>query len=387
MNAYTGHYYMMGLLFEVFEQNSGLFAGMRGVPTGYEVRLAGLGDDRFRMHGGPGDGSTAVFIRDDAGVVRALSVGPFELAKISAEKADSLPVVERLLAPEFNLTPEKQAAFQGLIDVLSTPGFAGRIEFNLPYPKHEFVQFLMSLDRFIFHGSGAADIEEFLPVRKSVEMYDRAGSGNLQAVYGTHDGLWAMFFAVVDRGRLEGSIRNGVMYMHNAGGERLAVYNFSVNQEQLAERPWRTGALYILPRDSFERQWLTPESPANEWASYVPVRPLAVLPVEPEDFPFLDRIGGHDDGILLRAGQLGAAIRESAQSAVLEGDLFEIVLPSSEKMGETVKDFVEIQEQLIPAARFAISEANGSLTLSVRSLPPAYRDVYRQTYGSLFRET
>ncbi len=46
-----------------------------------------------------------------------------------------------------------------------------------------------------------------------------------------------MFFAVVDRSRLRGSIRNGVVYLQNEAGEALAVYNFSLNQDQLAKRP------------------------------------------------------------------------------------------------------------------------------------------------------
>jgi hypothetical protein len=36
---------------------------------------------------------------------------------------------------------------------------------------------------------------------------------------------------------LQGSIRNGVTHLRNEAGEALAVYNFSLNQDQLAKRP------------------------------------------------------------------------------------------------------------------------------------------------------
>jgi hypothetical protein len=57
------------------------------------------------------------------------------------------------------------------------------------------------------------------------------------------------------------------MYFQNEAGEQIPIYNFSINQEQLDERPFTSGALYFLPRDTFTRLHLTPESYANEWAS------------------------------------------------------------------------------------------------------------------------
>lgn len=60
--------------------------------------------------------------------------------------------------------------------------------------------------------------------------------------------------------------------------------------------------IYLLPATGFERQ---PPVPAGRnWihiaqaASPTPVTPVAKITVQPEDFPFLDSVHGHDDDVL-----------------------------------------------------------------------------------------
>lgn len=381
-HTYFGDYYMMGLMLNVQEIDGELVAAMPGVPTGYEIQFEHLAGDKFRLRGGPANGACVEFTRQD-GQVTALQVGEFEFVQVAPDKAATLPVVERLTAPELVLTPAKRTAFQGLLDSIIENRNGGWIEYDLAYPRHEFVQYVMALDIFIFHGSNNQEIETFAPVRTSGELYDKSGRGNLQAVYGTHDGLWAMFFAIVDRERLQGTIRNGVVYFQNRAGEQLALYNFSVNQEQLAEQPWTEGALYFLPRDTFERQRMTEQSFSNEWASHEPVEPLARLHLRPQDFPFLDQIGGHDDGIILQAQSLTETLKAGAVAASLEGARFTISLPNTAEMAGALEAWVEIQSVLIPAARFGVKESEDGLKLVIDDLPPAYQQVFKNTYNKL----
>ena len=374
---------MMGFVLEVQEHEGRLAARVPGVPAGYEIWLEGSGGERFRMYGGPVDGSTAEFIRVDDGVVTGLRVGRFELAKVPPENVASLAVTERLTAPALVLTPQKQADFEQLLDGILNNLDGMGIVYELPYPKYEFVQFVMARDVFIFHGSNSREIEVFSPVRSSVELFDRGGTGNLQAVYGTHDGLWAMFFAVVNRKQLKGSIRNGVMYMHNRAGEALAVYNFSINQDQLAEQPWTEGGLYFLPREAFERQKMTEESYANEWACYESVKPAARLDVKPEDFPFLSQIGGHDDGFLIRLEKLTKTVREAALSANQEGARFSVTLPNRAELAQALAELMEAQRVVIPSAQFRLEESAAELTEVIDNLPPAYQQVFGESYADL----
>jgi len=204
LQDYFGFYYFMGMALEVQERDGGLVAAVPHVPPGYEIVLEQLEEDTFQLYGGQLDGGTVKFVRNNAGEITAIRAGGFELVRIAPESVKEMPVVERLLAPRLDLTPEKDAAFAALFQSILEKADGGWVDYNLPYPKHEFVQYVNAQDVVIFHGSNNPDIETFVPIRKSVELRDETGRGNLQAVYGTHDGLWSMFFAIVDRPNLRG---------------------------------------------------------------------------------------------------------------------------------------------------------------------------------------
>ena len=73
-----------------------------------------------------------------------------------------------------------------------------------------------------------------------------------------------MFFAIVDRTRAKGSIRNGMLSFHDRAGDALPGDHFSVNQDVLPDEPWPSGALYLLPRVTFEQLHMMPGVLANE---------------------------------------------------------------------------------------------------------------------------
>ena len=278
---YLGFYYYHGLLFHVQMRDGALVAALSGVPEGYEIVLEPLGGEQYRMRGGPADGLPFSFERDAGSKVYTIQAGGLQVERISAEQADGFPVIGRFPAPAVTYTPDKMAAFAALL-AQALEGNGGWLEYILPYPEHEFVQYVTAQEVVIFHGSNDLNIETFAPQRNSTELYDISGRGNRLAVYGTHEGLWSMFFAVVDRPRLRGSIRNGVSYYYNRQGEKLTLFNFSINQEQLSEQPWCEGTLYFLPHSVFERLELMPGALSNEWASTQEMRPLAKLRLSPQ---------------------------------------------------------------------------------------------------------
>jgi len=380
---YFGFYYFMGILLAIKEVQGQLVATMPGIPEGFEVVLTWLEEDSFRMQGGPLDRSTVTFTRNAAGMVVGLNAGPFKLAKIGEETLATLSITPYLPAPELNLTPAKRASFEALLQSCLARGDGDWIAYDLPYPKYEFVQYVSQQDIVIFHGSNNLEISRFEPMRTSMELNDESGRGNMHAIYGTHEGLWSMFFGIVDRPRLRGSIRNGVQYFQNRQGQTLSVYSFSINQEQLDERPYTTGALYFLPRETFVRLKLTEESYANEWASEKPLQPYAKLLIEPEDFPFLEQIGGHDDGELLQLQRLSEAIQAAAIAATMAGDRIEISLPATAAQLAQLREYVALQERLMPAAKFEIKEGDDLLTLVITALPPAVQQLFQKSYVTL----
>lgn len=383
MKQYFGLYYYFGFVLNVESQDGDLIASMPGVPAGYEILLEPVGGDQFRNIGGPIDGATLKFMRDEFGIISGMTAGTFELTKINPSDLKTLPVIERYPGPNFLPSPEKQAQFKELLQAALKRADGAWIDYHLPYPKHEFIQFVTGQDIIIFHGSNNMEIDEFQPIRKSMELFDETGRGNLQGVYGTHDGLWSMFFAVVNRKQLKGSIRNGVMYFRNREGEQIAVYNFSINQEQLKERPYNEGALYFLPRDTFTRLQLIPDTYANEWASELPVKPIAKLKLQPDDFPFLEQIGGHDDGIFIRLNNMAAQIREAALSAKIDGDRFEVIISRQPESTFSVQEYVELQRIMMPAAQFKVQTYADEVHLTITSVPPAVRQMLADKYQDL----
>jgi hypothetical protein len=175
-------------------------------------------------------------------------------------------------------------------------GGAGRaVDYRLAEPRWQFLCWLADTQDVLLHGSGSADIEEFEP-----RQADDVGEfGARLAVYAASDGLWPMYFAVVDR-NVVGSLVNASMHVLDDDGRHTGsyYYYFSVDRDALAAGAWRPGSVYVLPRETFEAQpeevWEGLRLASTQWASAVPVRPLARVDVRPEDFPLLDEVHGHD---------------------------------------------------------------------------------------------
>jgi hypothetical protein len=207
-----------------------------------------------------------------------------------------------LTRPGPALDPDTIADFERLYAEAVEHGTGGEIDYNISAPKWQFLCYLADTKEIVLHGSGASDIEEFEPRQSN----DSEEFGNRCAVYAASDGIWSMYFAIVDRDRYVTSLVNACFCVANEDGtEGESYYFFSINDDALPHAPWRNGTLYILPRTTFEQQPHRHENGMEliiaQWASLVPVRPLARLTVTPDDFPFLSQIRGHDP---VRIGKL-----------------------------------------------------------------------------------
>lgn len=219
-----------------------------------------------------------------------------------------------LTRPGMSLDETAQNAFDTLWDSTLRIGGCPTISFTLPYPKWQFLCYLADRHNIAIHGSGNADIAQFEP-RQSNDLNE---FGSQKAVYAASDGLWAMFFAIVDRDRVR-SITNACVRLGDETGMLHGPYYvFSVSQSALSSQPWRTGTVYLLPRSTFTVQppmaFGSYEVQIAQLASLEPVQPLAKLIIAPEDFPFLMQIRGHDDDRLQEyatALQTGAPWPES----------------------------------------------------------------------------
>ncbi|RIK32688.1 MAG: hypothetical protein DCC56_02405 [Anaerolineae bacterium] len=200
-----------------------------------------------------------------------------------------------LTHPTTTFDESAQSAFDSLLNTTLSFGNCPTIEYTLPFPKWQFLCHLADHHDIALHGSGDSNIAMFEP-RQSNDLNE---FGNQKAIYAASDGLWAMFFAIVDRDRVA-SITNACVRLEDeTGAIHGPFYIFSVSQSALPKQPWRMGTVYLLPRSTFTTQPPMEFGPNQihiaQLASFVPIQPLAKLAITPDDFPFLMQIRGHDD--------------------------------------------------------------------------------------------
>jgi hypothetical protein len=329
----------------VFEHDGSLVLSLAGVPPEFAARAVPAAEG-FRLEGGDVDGVSLVFAEGDPCPGGALGgVLGFERAPEGYE----LPGGRGLAAPPLELDPDEETRYQRLLNELLESPDGDWLELGADRPRWRFVEWLTRQDAVIFHGSPEPGIDAFVPVRSSIEVMDHAGKGNLAAVYGTPSGLWALWFAVLDRPRLRGTIRNGVQRWTDREGRPLDLYFFSVDHSHVGDDIWRAGTLYLLPRDSFRASPFFPGGPdSNEWASPEEVRPLKRLAVAPEDFPFRDRVGGHDDSELIRfEGISGAVLDRVRGTGRVEGG-FDLVLECDEEVATVLDEYLALARKYTP---------------------------------------
>ena len=141
-----------------------------------------------------------------------------------------------------------------------------------PYPLHELLTHLVAEHSLLLHGSNHTTLELLEP--RPARDFDT----ELLAVVACDDGIWPMFYAVVDRERCEGVF---TACLH-VGRRRL--YTFATRSDPADPASWTQGAVYALPRAGFRREW------GREWVRAEPVRPVLRVLVGPEDFPLRDAV-------------------------------------------------------------------------------------------------
>jgi hypothetical protein len=195
-------------------------------------------------------------------------------------------------APVLTLDTQKLDAFESLFLQTRRLGPGAAIDYNITYPKHEFLRYLVDRKPILLHGSNYSDLNVLLPVRFST---DARAAMNRETVFAAADGILPMFFAILDRENYVGTISNGAYRLPDATGSATNHYFFSLNAEMLKLGPFRRGWIYLLPKDKFKLAADGYGVVLEEWISKEPVQVLAKLSISPEDFPLLDAIWGHDE--------------------------------------------------------------------------------------------
>ncbi|MCB0121110.1 MAG: HEAT repeat domain-containing protein, partial [Caldilineaceae bacterium] len=189
---------------------------------------------------------------------------------------------------QVTLDAEKIAAFEALYQATLARGQGETVAYTLPYPKHEFLRYLVEGKGLFLHGSGKPDIDVLRPFRYGT---DAADHGNVSGIYADRDPIRPVYFAVVEGKRCFG-MTNGYFNLTESGehstkgdlpcNERF--YKLAIGVNGLCRPFWRTGMIYVLPPDTFTYE--------KEWTSRQPVPPLLRVPVTHEDLPLHEQVWG-----------------------------------------------------------------------------------------------
>ncbi|ABX04770.1 MAG TPA: hypothetical protein DEF47_11805 [Herpetosiphon sp.] len=162
-------------------------------------------------------------------------------------------------------------------------------------PRWPFLAYLAEHKPVLFHGSGNPSLSKLVPRQAS----DIVEFGNQRAVYAASDGIWPIFYAILEREPQEVSLLNACFRQVKPDGSFSDPhYFFSIDDQTYLRQPWRTGTIYLLPREGFIAKPISYKRGMTlqimEWASVHEVAPIARLTVGPQDFPFLNQVRSHN---------------------------------------------------------------------------------------------
>ena len=190
--------------------------------------------------------------------------------------------------------PEPDAATRAEFDALLAAALAAgpgtAIDYRLAAPKWQFLCHVADRGEAVLHGSSDPDIARFEPRQSN----DIAEFGNRTAVYAAADGLWAMYFAILDRPRHRMSLTNScfrVVAEDGIGGPSRTTSSRSTTSCSSRASSARARSTCCRP-DRFEREadhrrgGLTVRT--AQAACLQPVEPMAKLAIEPRRLPAAD---------------------------------------------------------------------------------------------------
>ena len=282
-------------------------------------------------------------------------------------------------APVLTLDSQKVEAFESLFLKARRLGPAAFIDYHIAYPKHEFLRYLVDRKQILLHGSPYPDLKVLVPLRLST---DPRAAMNRQSIFASADAIVPMFFAILDHEKYSGSTSNGSYRLFDANGLATTYYVFTINEKMLNLRPFRCGTVYLLPKDKFAPAAAGHGVILEEWISEEPVPVLAKLSISPDDFPFVNAIGVHNEG---EQAWLTATIQTCA-GAVEDSDELEdgycFKFPGGDEWTTRLAELCRIRHKFSPFLKFEVvrDSSNESIYLKVTG-PQGTKQLIRSILG------
>jgi len=202
-------------------------------------------------------------------------------------RASPIPPIQRVVQP---LPAEMRLAFDRLLDATLARGPNSLINYHLPFPRVDFLNYICDWRGYVAHGSPYQYFSILKPIRLT---RDSSEFGNRRQIFCSPDGTWALWFAVLDKSKIH-TTENGCVRLGRGPG-RIKFYHFDLPADNKSVPPFTDGMVYIANAADFPERHPYPlldwfDAEIEEWGSANPVTPLAKLHVRPVDFPYLDKV-------------------------------------------------------------------------------------------------
>lgn len=158
-----------------------------------------------------------------------------------------MPAMPDFLVPRPPMPTDRAtlAAFDALFEEALAAGPEVALDYRLAAPRWQFLCHIADTRPVLLHGSDNPAITRFEPRQPD----DTTAFGSQRAVYAAGDGLWPMYYAILDRDGHKMSLINSCVTATDRNARlRGPHYFFSISQHALAARAFRRGSVYVLPR-------------------------------------------------------------------------------------------------------------------------------------------
>jgi len=150
----------------------------------------------------------------------------------------TIRVVTKVKAPSIQravtyVNKEQRFAFDRLFDSTLQSEPNTQIDYNLPYPKSDFLNYICDWRGYVTHGSPLHDLDTLQPIRKSS---DTSEFGNRQQIFASPDAMWAMWFAILDKEKYKSTNNACIRLGHS--DNRTKFYYFALPKKQKRRIPF-----------------------------------------------------------------------------------------------------------------------------------------------------
>ena len=186
---------------------------------------------------------------------------------------------------------KSSTAFDTLLEKTLGEGSNTLIHYDLPYSKVDFLNYLCDHCDFVAHGSPLPDLLLLEPIRYSSDVTE---FGNRKIIFSTPDAIWAMWFAILDKGRAR-STSNACIRLGSRASQWDKYYHFNLPVNMQGQYPFTEGTIYLAHASDFPEKHAMRQleffgAEFEEWGSAKPVQPVARLQISPQDFPYLGSV-------------------------------------------------------------------------------------------------